>query len=790
MSATKGSRDALTPSGSTSTVETKSSSDLAEAFSQTSASESSSGEFTKTLPSHKEPNTRESASQEDRQLMHSLLDAISQNAEDLGGHAGAGRTSIPSTGVEEDHTGYHGRVDSLRRVKTTLDRLYWTESDLMTRAAEVLADRSRAPEWRLPFGESGVLDFYLNVIVTHDHSYDLMHHALRLIGNCCADTDDNRRRVVEQNHLPSIIHQLCNPPLVQIALNVIYNVCMDYEPAQQQAIQQGLLVILIQLLSDQIPNQIRMATDENLLKSVCRVMEELVTAPQAIEYSPENAIDVLLETACPSQLELDDFVSLVNLVVAHLASPRFQRLLISQQAVERLLSAMVESYSRYSRPDESIHAISDLDITPRRRGSSPTEDTETLSLMRRGALEVLSDVSALPEFALMYPLNSPLIGSLRMWLSVPQTQLRICACLMLGNLARSNEVCWIMVHDFKIHEPLLQMLRESNDSQLLHAAAGFLKNLCLMTENKDVVARAGLFDAVSRLWAMDSLPQMQYSGAGLARQAVNGSYKNIQRLLASLSPDPDSPAHSRTYLSLLLYLCKRTDQTATKIEIARTITAILRVLNSPTPPAPMAEIRGIQRRLYSLHPDLARPLAVLACQDKWSVNRSEAWFTFALMARDEIGAAAVDDVVTDVDLVRVLVEIVTGKRIAGGVDSEETYFEMMTGQESPEGSPGTQRKLAEMKRIDRENGLVLISKLLENRGDDIPPMRKEIFRDILQGKEIMHQSFGQLTAAARSTREQIDLHTQSYQAEPAAYNDPSPSFSSSSAGPWEVPPWG
>lgn len=438
------------------------------------------------------------------------------------------------------------------------------------------------------------------------------------------------------------------------------------------------------------------------------------SAAQATEYSPDNAMDVILDTASSSRADLDEFVILVNVVVAHLASPRFQQLLISHQAVERLLSAMVESYSRYNGPDDSILAISELEISPASQGSSPVENTKGLSLMRRGALEVLSDVSALPEFASKYPLDSPLIGSLRMWLSVPQTQLRICACLMLGNLARSDEVCWIMVHEFKVHELLIQILRESDDSQLLHAAVGFLKNLSLMADNKDAIGKAGFFEAVSRLWAMDSLPQMQYSGAGLARQAVSGSYSNIRRLLASLSPDPDSPAHSRTYLSLLLYLCKKTDQTATKIEIARTITAILRVLNSPGPPTSMAEMRETQRRLYSLHPDLARPLKVLACQDQWSVIRSEAWFTFALMAKDKVGAAAVDDVVMDSDVVRVLVEIVTGKRITGGTDSEDTYFER-TGQESPAGSPGAQRRLAETKRIDRENALVLISKLLENR---------------------------------------------------------------------------
>lgn len=40
--------------------------------------------------------------------------------------------------------------------------------------------------------------------------------------------DDNRRRVVDQNHLISVIQQLHNPLLAEVALNVLYNICVDY----------------------------------------------------------------------------------------------------------------------------------------------------------------------------------------------------------------------------------------------------------------------------------------------------------------------------------------------------------------------------------------------------------------------------------------------------------------------------------------------------------------------------------------------------------------------------------
>ena len=45
-----------------------------------------------------------------------------------------------------------------------------------------------AAEWRLPLGESGVLDFFLEVISDVHVPNELLLSSLRLIGNACAET--------------------------------------------------------------------------------------------------------------------------------------------------------------------------------------------------------------------------------------------------------------------------------------------------------------------------------------------------------------------------------------------------------------------------------------------------------------------------------------------------------------------------------------------------------------------------------------------------------------------------
>lgn len=42
--------------------------------------------------------------------------------------------------------------------------------------------------WRSPYGQTGILEFFLRVVATEDIDHDIMLHSLRLVGNTCADT--------------------------------------------------------------------------------------------------------------------------------------------------------------------------------------------------------------------------------------------------------------------------------------------------------------------------------------------------------------------------------------------------------------------------------------------------------------------------------------------------------------------------------------------------------------------------------------------------------------------------
>ena len=426
--------------------------------------------------------------------------------------------------------------------------------------------------------------------------------------------------------------------------------------------------------------------------------------------SPDYSVRVLLETALDPDIEVEDLVSLVNAIAVHLKLERFQRLLVEQNLVEIPLVMMIRSFA--PQPTSS-NSLSIVDLSPLVRDP---EEEEQLSSVRSALIRALSDVSAIPEFSAKYPVDSPLINSLVLWLSASRAQFQICSCIMLGNLARSDTVCHSIVHNLHVHEILAATVKGSSDTQVLHAALGFLRNLALPLRNKFLIGEAQIIEIVSRFWSMDFNPQLQHSAVSLVRQLLNSSLVNVQRLLTSLSSDPDSPAHEKTYLSLLLSLFEKTDQVPTKVEIARAMAAIWRCLNISDPSLAPSVFHDLLHRLFSMHADIARPLAMMVTQARWPVVRSEGWFALALMARSQEGSAAVNSILQEVEVFGALVETLTGRPIAVGTEEIGTVAEADTGM--PPLAPGeTEPSLeqgAEMRARNRENAMVLINELLKN----------------------------------------------------------------------------
>ncbi|KAL5333291.1 armadillo-type protein [Aspergillus crustosus] len=513
-------------------------------------------------------------------------------------------------------------------IPNTLAKLWHCQSQYLIQAVEALANGSRNPSLRLVYGRTGVLTFFLRLIASINTEDTLILHCLRLIGNSCADTtetglcvakadlDDNRASSTPYTY--AILRHLLRPELIKVVIPVIYNLCIDYEPAQIQLAVNKIVHILLTLLED------------NAFGDEVEYVYELIelVGEQGIDSSPDGTISLLLDLL----LKKDD-QTLYNCLVAYLNKKPD----VCMRFIPAIISVLEQS------------------------------DPQTLAQTRLKINHGLAELSDSPLFAQLYPLDSSLSQTLRSWVTSSDDQLQICACIMLGNLARSDDICVAMVRA-GIHKDLIAVLETNTRGAVLHSAIGFLKNLAIASDNRLLLG--AIIPVLPKLWSHETVPQVQLAATSIARQLILQP-KNIDLILQPIS-------HDETHLSLLLALCQKTDSIPIKTEIGRIVASLCRSL-------------GPVDRL-TRHRDIALPLGAMVNQTQWPVVRSEGWFALAFMASVRAGAEAVIHGLNGFSLIEQTLA-------AEAPDTDEIQW-----------------------RKDRDNIVVLVQELLKNQPDMTAPV--------------------------------------------------------------------
>ena len=493
-------------------------------------------------------------------------------------------------------------------------------------------------------------------------------------------------------------------------------------PAQTQAFHDNILSIMIDLLVDGVLDStpsfsylcrlLDMSDGNGKYTSLTmwRIMLKFVVDEHV---SPIETVNTLLEASIRPGIDLDDAVSLTDAAILHLKYERFQRHLVESDGFPLVLKWLLRTYSEdVDLSIESLPESNSFETTHR-----DAEDEREIIRVRNALIQASAEVSSLSVFTSKYKsLESPTTHNLEKWLFASQTSLQQFSCITLGNLACSDEICCDMVSDSNISKGLFAILRSSSDSSLLHAALGYLRNLALPEDNKSALGAAGAIDILRRFWTSEPMPQILHLAAAVIRQLVNGSLPNVRKLLTSLSSDKNSPAFSRTYLSLLLSTYEKSDEVAVKTEIARIITAVLRCIHGQQTLQPARD--ELLFRLYTLHPELTRPLAGMVIQAEFPVIRSEGWFGFALVARSERGRQLVSSVVTDISVFGALEQAVKGGSDELQADTATLSASPLSAHASPispgSRSSGSAQQEQEMKLKDRQNAMILLNELLRN----------------------------------------------------------------------------
>ncbi|OAA70670.1 Armadillo-type fold domain containing protein [Cordyceps fumosorosea ARSEF 2679] len=661
-----------------------------------------------------------------------------QDIEDLLKREGHGEFSEEYDMALETVSNVQRRTELLADVLKTCKELRAEDRTQLEIAAEKLGDGSRDEAWRVPYGNSGILDFFLEELAKEDITHKLKIHSLRVVGNSCAEMNKNRALMLQGRHMEMVIRQLSDESVVHVAIPVLYNIMVDYEPAQARAAELKISASMINLLSS--PN---LPLFMEMIPYIGRILALLVSNEAETDAAADTTVGVLLSVALnsPCKDDVEEFAALLSVIVAYLAADKFQKLAISRHQIDLFLEAF-------------HHANTGFDV-------SSITDPEMATVLKKlylSMLNMVAELTAQDDFPMVYPSTSTAALTVLAWLRTGNSQLQAAACLALGNMSRSDEAARALVEDLALQEPLIAILADPSisESQLLHAVLCLLKNIAIPAQNKLALRRLLDPACVPRIYSLDAVPQVQYAAASLTRLLLSNCADNVshfcsyhsQSAVTTTSGGSDTE-QKKDSVSDLLSLFGRTDTEPIKLEAARAVSVICRVLHSNAAaellPGDGTASDSKSRAEFYAHHDVGTPLSFLITQKKWQVLRSEAWFVLALMSRSSDGSSVIAAILQQEMVASQLTETITGRK----TDAQFTEVVNEDNEEATDAlsvAEGLNLKpqrvdLKEKERVaavERENALVMCTELLRNWRDDFEPLSRRFLESLLkEGAELV-----------------------------------------------------
>ncbi|TGZ83355.1 hypothetical protein EX30DRAFT_394574 [Ascodesmis nigricans] len=551
-------------------------------------------------------------------------------------------------------------VESLNALKDDRERLLVLSKDIWI--------ASREESWRIPFGESGILEFFQSLLPElKDEDGELRLNALKILGNSCSDKDANRERMIAHpDSLRHIINTISCPESGTIAAIVLHNIITDYDPAQLAAIQHGAVPVIFDVLSSQ--------SLEGPINHLLRTLELLLSHDAGKDAAPQTApgtlIQILLIPDDEGQsVNFDNALSIIAILSTLLTSSTMQAGLLKSSSGDAnrgfpgLLTALEWSFDNIS-PDTS---------TEERK----KKDLGLIRHARNQLVECIGEVAASPEFLKTFPLNSPVIQRVKDLLQVQagKEELTIASCIAIGNIGRSDEICTALVQDLAIQTPILRIIEQTIDAydtavkairsksssssssteidpskaleavrvtssgamsiSILHSAVGVLKNLAIPQPNKTALVEAGTFVAIRRMLLLSGVAtgQVYYAAISLARLLVVENRANIEVMLTipeQKDTSDDTAAGKSTFALILDHFTPEADA-PTKTELARLVVATLRCSYRDS----TGSMRTIKKLMeYEVIGDI---VWWMVSQDAYPTVRSDGWFAMAVLSTSAEG---------------------------------------------------------------------------------------------------------------------------------------------------------
>lgn len=344
----------------------------------------------------------------------------------------------------------------------------------------------------------------------------------------------------------------------------------------------------------------------------------------------------------------DHYHEYVAILVHYLQDPEFQQTVATPETLEKLVDLMLDFEARLT--PEEIHGVFRSLSIQTDAAKLAAEDTTTLLMLQ--LINSISSISASDAFVNNFNIHSPVVKKIISKLLLPSASpSNVCACVILGNLATSDEVSIDMVKDMGLHLTLLDILSSQREPALLYAAAGFMRHLVFPPANRTVLGEAGLIETCCHL-LINQDPSVRGEAAAILCKLVTGNFQNIEKVVYKIMPEDITPAQLvgvdvPPHPTILYHIASQalvpttplpsTSMKNAMIEIGRTIIAILRFLGQANTEQ---EVEPVLRHMFET-PLVARPIARLVRQRFFAEARSEGLLGLGLMAQSHKGAVAV-----------------------------------------------------------------------------------------------------------------------------------------------------
>ncbi|KAF1947697.1 ARM repeat-containing protein [Clathrospora elynae] len=559
--------------------------------------------------------------------------------------------------------------------------------------------------WQTPFRESGILAYALQGLSVVKHTDPIAKQCLRVIGNSVADHDANREFAIKD--LKHITGCLASPDLRTTALAVLFNLCNDFDPAKAAVATLRLdATISAYLVLDRIPEAgLDYATD--LLTWTTGNLTDVQFKDDVSLETFKSLLNVAL------QYDEDHYLEYVAILVHHLQDPEFQQKVATPKMLDDLVVLMLDLEARLE-PQEIEDVFQEL-ATSKDAENTTSEEAKVLLLAQ--LIGSISAASSTDAFAQRFNIRSPVVERLESKLRAPWDSAfpsTICACVMLGNLAMSDEVCVDMVKIMELHLRLISILRKSNKPALLYAAAGFMRHLTFPEANRAVLADAGLMEACCRLLALED-PSVRGEAAAMLCKLVTNNFHNIEKVMYETVGEDTNTADAEISADtvIFIYLVEQalvpsaplpsTTMKNSMIELGRTLVAMLRYLGRPNAEK---DVEAVQIQILQL-PLIVKPIAQLVRQRFYPEARSEGLLGLGLLAQTLEGAAYIaDEIKEDSKLLEAI------KEYANTTDAE-------TSQQVSSSTPASR---------DHQNAIVLLQALQNNAVRELQEAVGEVLR--------------------------------------------------------------